>query len=246
MIKIDINKFNSAKEKILSKVNLRSSIGVLSEKSVHSVLKEYLFLPNYYLEYKLDKKIADIFTGKKIIEIQSKNFDKLKSKLDLFLISYPVLVVYPVITLKNIITISEETGEILREKKSPKKGSIYDIFNEFYKIKPLLLNKNLSFHIIEITANEYRLDLMKKKFRKTHKKLDIIPNELINETYISSLDDIKKLLPNDLIDNFTSKELSKSLKINLKTAQNMLNVLFYLEIVSRTGKIKNSYTYTIK
>ncbi len=151
---------------------------------------------------------------------------------------------HPIISSKNIITISEETGEIIREKKSPKKNNIYEIFNEFYKIKPLLLNKNLSFHIIEITANEYRLDLKIKKWRKTHTKLDIIPDNILNETVINSLDDIKNLLPKNIPDNFTSNDLSKFLKIKLKTAQNMLNVLYYLEIISRTGKIKNSYIYT--
>ncbi len=246
MIFINIKKFNSSKNKILNSINTRNSIGLLSEKSVHSVLKEYLYEDGFLFEHTIHKKIADIFTGDKIIEIQTRNFNQLKQKLDVFLKLYPVTIVYPIIKKKTIVTISQETGEILREKTSPKKDNIYNIFNEFYKIKPYLNNENLNFHIIEITAKEYRLDLIEKKWRKTHQKLDIIPDELLNESFINSLNDIKKLIPDNLKENFTSKDLSKILNIKMQTAQNMLNVLFDLNLINRTGKIKNSFTYSYK
>ncbi len=212
---------------------------------MHKVLKLYLLENGDLIEHQINKKIADIFTGDKIIEIQSRNFDKLKPKLDIFLNLYPVTIVYPVIKTKTITTISEETGEIIKVRKSPSRNSVYNIFDEFYKIKPYILNENLNFHIIEITANETRLDLINKKWRKSYSKIDIIPNELLFETQLNSLADINNLIPNNLPCNFTSKDLSSNLKIKIQTARNMLNVLVDLNLLKRTGKIKNSYTYSL-
>ena len=104
-------RFECAKNKIIGKVRDRNGIGTLSEKSLHAILKNYYEPDESRHEISVEGSVADVFTGTEIIEIQTRNFDKMRAKLDKFLPLYPVTLVYPIPREKRIIWIDEETGE---------------------------------------------------------------------------------------------------------------------------------------
>ena len=135
---INHEQFQIAKEKIIGKTRERQQIGTLSEKTVHAVVKNYYEPNEYYQEIPIQGLYADIFNGSEIIEIQTRNFDQVRKKLDRFLPLYPVTVVLPIPDSKWLYWINEETGEISEKRKSPKKGNPYQAFIELYKIKPYL------------------------------------------------------------------------------------------------------------
>ena len=78
-------RFREAKEKVLGEERLRASIGTLSEKTTHMVLKNYYEPDVDKQEIPIGNYVADIFTGQEIIEIQSAGFGKMRDKLDAFL-----------------------------------------------------------------------------------------------------------------------------------------------------------------
>lgn len=107
---VDEKRFEEAKKKILNTARLRQSIGTLSEKTIHAVVKNFYEPEETRQEVPVGGLVADIFTGTEIIEIQTRSFDKVRKKLDYFLPLYPVTIVYPLPRQKWITWIDEETG----------------------------------------------------------------------------------------------------------------------------------------
>jgi len=221
-----------------------NGIGTLGEKTVHSVLKSYYSPDNINHEIRVGGFVADICTGNEIIEIQTRNFDKLRRKLNAFLAFAPVTIVYPIPNIKWIRWVNPQTGEISPPRKSPKKGTPYSIFPELYKIKDFLINPNLNIKIVMINLEEYKfLDGWSQDKKKGSTRCDRIPIELVNEIMISSRNDYQLLVPSLLGEEFTSKDYKKASGLPLHKAQTALNVLHFVGAVDRIGKKGNSYLY---
>ena len=92
---IDYNAFNEARERIIGKAHNDKGIGTLSEKTLHAVLKNYYEPDEDKHEVAIDGYYADIFNDSGIIEIQTRQLNKLRDKLTVFLEEYHVTVVYP-------------------------------------------------------------------------------------------------------------------------------------------------------
>lgn len=221
-----------------------NGIGTLGEKTVHSVLKSYLSPDSINHEIKVGGFVADICTGKEIIEIQTRSFDKLRRKLTAFLDFAPVTIVYPIPNIKQIRWVNPQTGEISPPRKSPKPGTPYSIFPELYKIKSFLVNPKLQLKIVMINLEEYRLlDGWSEDKKKGCTRSDRIPTELVEEILISGPEEYDILIPPSLGDHFTSRDYKKASGLSLKQAQTALHVLHYVNAVERTGKEGKAYIY---
>lgn len=241
---MDISRFEQAKEKIIGKDRQRLQIGTLSEKTVHAVVKNYYEPNEDKQEIPIEGMYADIFTGKEIIEIQTRSFDQVRKKLDRFLAYYPVTVVLPIPSTKWLIWIDAETGELTEKRKSPKKGNAYEAFRELYKIKPYLKETGLTIKLLFLDMEEYRLlNGWSKDKKKGSCRYDRLPVQMVGEITLSCPKDYMQLLPDTLPDAFTCAEFAKLVKIPSKRANVVLHVLHHLEVVERIGKKGNAYIY---
>lgn len=224
-----------------------NGIGTLAEKTVHSVLKSY-YSPDYLNhEIKVGGFVADICTGNEIIEVQTRNFDKLRRKLTTFLAFAPVTIVYPIHNVKYLRWVNPQTGEISPPRKSPKAGSPYTIFSELYRIKEYLIHPNLNLKIVMLDLEEYRfLDGWSKDKKKGSTRCDRIPTELVKEISINKIEDYQILIPDSLGPEFNSKDYKKASGLPLHHAQTALHILNYVGAVYRIGKQGNSYLYARK
>lgn len=222
-----------------------NGIGTLSEKTVHSVLKNYYSPESMNHEIKVGGFVADICNGHDIIEIQTRNFDKLRKKLEVFLNYYPVTIVYPIPHIKYLRWVNTETGEISAPRKSPKLGTPYAIFRELYWIKNYLTLPNLNLKIVMMDLEEYRfLDGWSQDKKKGSSRCDRIPTDIVKEITISEPTDYKQLIPDTLSEQFTSKDFKKASGLSLSNAQTALNILYYVGCIERIGKKGNSYLYS--
>lgn len=225
----------------------KNTIGTLSEKTLHAVLKRYFDDDENNHEIKVGSYVADISGKNGIIEIQTRNFDKIRKKLEKFLEVSKVTVVYPIASTKWLIWIDEDTGEITKKRKSPKTGTPYEIFYELYKIKPFLTNPNLQFCIVLIDIEEYRLlNGWSKDRKKGSTRHERIPIDIIDEIYIENVEQYDKFLPADLPVQFTTKDYKNATPLNQRNAQTALNILFHIGAINRVGKKGNQYLYEIK
>lgn len=239
--------FQAAREKIIGKERQRQGIGTLSEKTTHAILKNFYAPDEDTHEVPIENYVADIFTGEEIIEIQTRQFNKMREKLAVFLPLYPVTIVHPIPREKWLIWIDEETGEFSQKRKSPAKGSSYDAFAELYKIKMFLKDPNLKIRLILLDMEEYKLlNGWSKDKKKGSTRYDRIPLQMVEEVKIDCLQDYMQFVPYELEEPFTVKTFAKAAKIKVGRAQVVVNILFYVGAIERVGKEGNAYLYCVK
>ena len=239
--------FEQAKEQVIGIERQRLGIGTLSEKTVHAILKRYYAPDEDMHEIPIENYVADIYTGKEIIEIQTGQFNRMRDKLTTFLKEYPVTIVYPIPRQKWLIWIDEESGELSKPHKSPAKGTPYQAFKELYKIKMFLKDPNLRLKFALIDMEEYRLlNGWSRDKKKGSCRYDRIPSRLAEEVSVENVRDYLQFVPYDLEEPFTSEQFAKAAHIRKPLAQTVLNILTYVECVERVGKDGNSYLYSVK
>jgi hypothetical protein len=243
---IDREAFEAARKKVIGVDRKRSGIGTLSEKTVHAILKNYYEPDEENQEIPIENYVADIFSDGGIMEIQTRQFNRMRNKLSAFLPLYPVTIVYPIPREKWIIWIDEESGELSRKRKSPAKGNVYLAFIELYKIKMYLKNPNLRVKLVLMDMEEYKLlNGWSRDKKRGSSRYDRIPTELVEEVDITRIEDYMQFVPYDLEEEFTSKEFAKAAHIPVKLAQTVLNILYDIGTVTRTGKKGREYLYTV-
>ncbi|MBQ9562726.1 MAG: hypothetical protein IJU99_04675 [Lachnospiraceae bacterium] len=135
----------------------RGSIGQLSEKTLHAVCKFYLEPDEGLHEVTVEGLVADVCRADgSIVEVQTRNFDRLREKLKRFLPEHEVEVVYPLPAAKRVIWIGED-GSLSEPRRSPKKGRHTDACYELWRIKEFLEDPHLTVRLLFADMDEYRL-----------------------------------------------------------------------------------------
>lgn len=242
---MDKEKFYNAVQTVTSGEHVRAGIGTYGEKTVHAVLKNYFEPYADSHEQKIGGYVADIVGEDGIIEIQTAGFDKLRKKLEAFLSVGRVTVVHPIPRQKWIITIDPVTGERGKRRKSPAKGTPYDIFPELYKIKQYLADENFRLCIVMLDVEEYRRPPEEngRGRRRGYVRYDRVPLELAEEIHIDERADWGYFIPSGLPEEYTSKEFGKLSGLSTQYASFVLHVLTKAGAVERIGKKGKSYTY---
>lgn len=241
---MDKERFASACTEIIGSERQRNGIGTLGEKTLHAVLKLYYEPHKENHEIRVGSFVADIVGENGIIEIQTRQFNKLLRKLECFLEYADVTVVYPVIRIKYLSWINMVTGEVSPKRRSPKRGTIYDAIPELYKIKYTLDNPRMNLCICIMDAEETRyLNGWSKDGKKGSSRCDRIPVELVDEVCFSSPCDYAAFIPQGLPEEYTSADFASAAKISRGHAGTVLNLLSYLGQVEKCGKTGRSILY---
>lgn len=239
---VDIQRFEAAKAIIYAPGG--PAIGTLGEKKLHAVLKEYYCLPGAHKEVKIGAYYADIFDGQHITEIQTRDFNRLRGKLDVLLDDHTVRIVYPLPHTKWLVWLDEESGEATKKRRSPKTGTPFSAFAELYKIKQYLNNPNLSLCIAMLDIAEIRnLNGWSADRKRGSSRYERLPVTLVDEVIIEDRGDWHRLIPAGLPETFTAVDFKSAASIALGHAQTALNVLTHVGAVERIGKRGNAIVY---
>ena len=241
---MDTAYFEQSRHIVLDREKSLSGIGTLGEKTVHSTLKQYFARDLSNQEIKIGSFYADVCVNGHIFEIQTRQFGNLREKLAFFLPDHKVTVVYPVTYINYLRWIDPVSGEISAPKKSTHRGNPLFVFEELYRIRPFLSDPNFSLKIVLLETEEYRMLDGYGRFKKAKAtKCDKLPLSLVAEYDMEVPYDYMMLLPPDLPDVFTAKDLAALSKIPVSLAQTTLLLLSELKLVERTGKSGNTYLY---
>jgi hypothetical protein len=215
------------------------------ESSLHSAIKKWYYLKGDKLEAKVDDFIVDIMRGDLLIEIQTANFSAIKLKLSRLLNEHKVRLVYPIPKQKWIIHRSIATGETFGRRRSPKKGCLTDLFNELIRIPNLFSKGNLSIEVLMIETEEIWCDDGKGSWRR--KGTSIEDRRLIRvferEIFESKIDFLK-ILPNNLPDPFSNRNLAESLGIPINQSRKMTYSLRKIGTIAQVGNDRNQMLFT--
>lgn len=238
--------FQEACDRIIDKDREKRMIGTLGEKTVHAVLKHYLEPDESYHEIKVEGYFADIARQDEIIEIQTRNFNKLTRKLGVFLKRGYVTVVHPIPYVRWMCWINEETGEVSKPRKSPRLGNYQEVFRELFWIKDFLCHPNLRIHLILMNMEESRLlNGWSKDKKKGSTRFDRIPVEIVDEIFLDGPMDYRYLVPDSLAEGFSVKDYQKASRLNNHWAGTALNILYFVGAVERVGKKGNAFLYKV-
>ncbi len=229
--------FGEITDLLLSREKETNGFGTLQEKTIHEVIKDFYCYDHDFQEQRRGRYIADIAVDHEIWEIQTKAFHRLRGKLTAFLKEYHVTVIYPVAVEKKIYWLDQETGAITGGRRSPRKGSAYDVFHELYAIRPYLRDPNLSLHIVLMDMEEYKLlNGWSRDKKRGASRYDRLPGKLRDIVRIESISDYACFLPEELPEEFTSGDLAKCAHIPRSTAQTCLLILRDLGVAELIGK----------
>lgn len=214
------------------------------ESSLHSDIKRWYFLEGDKVEDRVDDFIVDIVRGDLLIEIQIANFSAIKSKLLRLLINHKVRLVYPIPKEKWINHRSTATGEIYGRRKSPKRGSLSDLFSELVRIPSLFSSDNFSIEVLMIEVEEIWCNDGRGSWRR--KGASIEDRKLIRvfeRRIFQHKTDFLKFVPEDLSDPFSNRDLAKSLGIPINQSRKMTYVLRKIGIITYVGKNRNQLLF---
>jgi hypothetical protein len=136
--------------------SLTPTIGTYQEKSLHAALKSWYAAPGDIIEQPVDGFVVDLVRGDELIEIQTSNFSAMKRKLPVLLESHTVRLVHPIPVLKWIVRLDQDGDSILSRRRSPKRGSLLDIFDELVSIPHLVSHPRFSLEVLLVEVEETR------------------------------------------------------------------------------------------
>jgi hypothetical protein len=219
-------------------------IGELSENQLHNSLKKYYFQKGDIIEHKLEGYYIDIYRENTLIEIQTSSFSKVKRKYDNLLKNYKIIMVYPISSSKWISKIGRD--EKITKRKSPKSENIYNIFDELVSIPNYINHQNFSIEVINIHQEEIRKTIIpKRRYRKNWKTVDRKLIKVISTHLFTNKFDFIKLLPQNLPQEFTTKDVLVTSKISKSSIQKMIYCLNKMNAITEIGKLGRYKLYKI-
>ena len=218
---------------------LMSGIGLLNEKPLHASLKQWYARPGDRFEVPIDGFVIDIVRDELLIEIQTRNFSSIKSKLNKLVCSHHVRLIYPIVQEKWIIRSATGKRDRLVRRKSPKRGRLEDLFWELVSIPQLLSNPNFSLEVLMIREEEVRRYAGKRAWRRRGWVIEgrrLI--EVVDQRFFSVSADWLRFLP-DGLGSFTTIDLATQMQTRRELAQKMaycLREARMIELIGRRGR----------
>jgi stalled ribosome alternative rescue factor ArfA len=221
------------------------SIGTEKESSLHRALKYRYAGSNGQTESPVGAYVADgISESGELIEVQIGSFGPLRKKIKDLASHRKIKIVHPVIITKYI-EVFDKKGKRLYRRKSPRRGSKWDLFDALLYAPELALIPNLSIELALVDSLERRIRDGKGSWRR--KGISIIDKELAawHETILleKPADYRRCFLPFKKNEEFTVPLLAERAGIQAALARKTLYVLYKLELVERIGKMGNLIVY---
>ena len=221
-----------------------SQIGSLNEKPLHAALKDWYARPGDRLEVPVDGYFIDIVRGDLLIEIQTKNFSGIKSKLTELTASHPVRLVYPVAREKWIVRLADDGESTLSRRKSPKRGQVCDLFDELVSFPRLLADPNLTLDVVLIQEEELRRHDPRRGWRRrgwvTEERRLL---QVVEQRLFVAPADLANLIPSGLPEPFTTADLAAAIGSTRRLGQKMAYCLRKMDLLSPVGKSGNAILY---
>ncbi len=218
-------------------------INTFRESSLHAALKTWYGRSGDQFEQPVDGYVIDLVRGQQLIEIQTGNFTAMKAKLKALLPNHSVRLVYPVAQQKWIVRETAD-GQLVRRRKSPRRGQYLDVFGELVRIPLLIAHPNLTLELLLTHQDEiWRDDGQGSWRRKGWSIHDRRLLQVVEYALFATPADLLALLPNDLPQPFTNRDLADAVNGRVRLAQQTTYTLRHLKLLTLDGKRGNAYCF---
>ncbi|MEM9774518.1 MAG: hypothetical protein AAF902_08065 [Chloroflexota bacterium] len=213
-------------------------IGTLNEKPLHAALKQWVSEPGDAFEVPLDGYFIDVVRDDLLIEIQTASFSSLKRKLRKLTKYHKVRLVHPIAAEKWLIQLPKDGIGKPKRRKSPKRGSVYHLFVELVAFPDLICHPNFELEIALTQEDEVR-KFEGHRARRRRKGWVIEERRLLNvveSRLFKEPADFANLLPQDLPEQFTTKDIAAGLAQPKWLVQKMAYCLRKMDAIQLVGK----------
>lgn len=224
---------------------MTKSIGTVRETRLHAGLKDWYALPGDSREAVVDRYIVDLVRGKELIEIQTGNFARMRSKLNVLLANYKVRVVYPIAIEKWILRIGN-SGKIIQRRKSPKQGKVEELFNSLIYLSDLVHQEFFTLEVLFVRQEDVWRDDGKGSWHRKHWSIsDRHLLGVVGSRVFTTYDDYSKLLPQGLGQQFTVSDLAQKARLTKRLSGKMVYCLNRMGALQKVGKSGKAFLYSL-
>jgi hypothetical protein len=222
----------------------QTGINLQNESSLHDALKRWVARPGDRLEAEVDGFVIDVVRKGLLIEVQTGGFTSIRRKLRDLVSAHRVRLVFPVAREKWIVRVCPETGQVLGRRKSPKRGTPREVFDELVRIPDLMSHDNFGLDIVMVQVDEYRCRDGEGSWRRRGDS--IRGRELLG--VLETLEfrqpgDFLRFVPPDLDEPFTNRQLAAAAEIRVFDAQRATYCLKKMGALSEVGKQGNALLF---
>jgi hypothetical protein len=181
-----------------------------------------------------------------IIEVQTGSFGPLKDKIKRLAYLGNIRIIHPIIMQKHIELYDIE-GNLLYSRKSPRKGTIWDLFKVLLYAPELPLIPELTIELALVAVKEQRCkDGLGSWRRKGIRIIDKCLAEYYHAICLRGIKDYYRFIPFDKYEQFTVRDLGNTAGIKPGLARKTLYVLTKLGIIKRMTKKGNAWIYKLE
>lgn len=215
-------------------------IGTLNEGSLHAALKDLYAEPGDRFEVPLDRFVIDISRDELLIEIQTGSFAAMGKKLDHLLSEHKMLLVHP-IAVETYLKRPDKNP-----RKSPKKSSVYGLFDQLVSIPTLLDHPNLTLDIVLVSVTKVQEhDPKARRGRGGYRTTDRVLREVRGTHRFETAEDLLSLLPSDLPAEFTTADMAAAGDFDRDVARQIAYCFRALNFFDEVGRTKAGYHYRL-
>jgi hypothetical protein len=219
-------------------------IGTERESSLHRALKFRYTGEEGITEASMGTYVCDgVRKTGEIIEVQTGSFGPLKNKVRELTALGTVRIIHPIIVKKRI-ELRDPQGILLYHRKSPREGSIWDLFKALIYAPELPLLPGLTIELALVEVSERRIkDGLGSWRRRGASIVDRVLTAYRGSILLENVGDYRRFIPFQGDEEFTVQTLGDRARISPAVARKTLYVLARLGMVKRTGKTGRFYRY---
>ena len=213
-----------------------SNIGVLREGPLHAAVKAMLAAPGDRLEVPVDRFVIDLIRADgELVEVQTGGFGPLGAKLDALLDKHRFRIVHPIAAERRIVRVDEH-GAVLSIRRSPKSGTVVEVFDKLTAFPSLLTHPNLTIEVLLLGEDHIRAAGPVTVRRRTRDPGQRRLHEVLARIELHGVDDVVRALPPLPEQPFSTRELASLLRCSTQLAQRTTYCLRAINVIEAAGK----------
>jgi hypothetical protein len=224
---------------------------IAMETSLHRDLKRFYGDEDVQFEVPLGAHRIDVIAGGRLVEIQLGSLATIRDKVRVLLKDHRLVVVKPIIVQKTLIRRANKGGPVTHRRKSPKHGTILDLFDELVHFTQVFPHPRLTLEVPLIDVEEWRYPGhgRRRRWRQGDYQVEDQHLTAVHETHcFRTAADLARLIQCPLPAQFHTGHLAQSLRIPRWMAQRIAYCLRQTGAARDVGKEGNArlYKFTAK
>jgi hypothetical protein len=216
------------------------------ETSLHRELKQHYAAATGLVEQRIGRYRIDVIRDRQLIEIQLASLTAIRDKIAALVKKHDVLLVKPIIICKHLIKLRRAGGRIVSRRRSPKKRTLLDLFDELVHFTRVYPHRRLTLEVPLIEIEEHRYPGHgRRRWRRDNDHLVEDQHLLqIHEVHqFRTAADLCRMLPGNLPRPFHTGQLADGLSVERWIAQRMAYCLRHIGAIQQVGKLRGAWLY---